>query len=291
MARAALKLADNAAGDWFVDETCIDCDLCRQIAPETFVRSARAGQSVVGRQPATAEDERRAAMALVACPTASIGSLRKPDAVAAARAFPERIEGEVYFCGFASPDSYGASSYLIRRPSGNVLVDSPRAARPLLARLAEAGGVDLLFLSHRDDVADHAVFRERFGCRRVLHRADRTADTASIEQFLDGREPVRLADDLLAIPVPGHTRGSTALLYGDTFLFTGDHLWWDDDAPAGLDASRSVCWYSWPEQVRSVERLLDFRFEWVLPGHGRRFRARDAAHMRDELAKLLRRIR
>src|SRR5438067_575446 len=137
MARVALKLADNAAGDWFVDESCIDCDLCRQIAPETFARSERAGQSVVGRQPASAADERRAAMALVACPTASIGSLRKLDAAAAARAFPEPIEGGVSFCGFASADSFGASSYLVRRAGGNLLVDSPRAARPLLARLAE----------------------------------------------------------------------------------------------------------------------------------------------------------
>src|SRR5262249_21467918 len=144
---------------------------------------------------------RRAAMALVACPTASIGSLAKSDAAAAARAFPEPIADGVSFCGFASPDSYGASSYLIRRPSGSGLVDAPRAARPLLARLAEAGGVDLLFLTHRDDVADHAVFRDRFGCRRVLHRADAVA--AKPEISLDGRDPVRLADDLVAIPVPG----------------------------------------------------------------------------------------
>ena len=41
--------------------------------------------------------------------------------------------------------------------------------------------------------------------------------------------PVRLADDLLAVPVPGHTRGSTALLASETYLFTGDHLWWDEE--------------------------------------------------------------
>ncbi len=28
-------------------------------------------------------------------------------------------------------------------------------------------------------------------------------------------------------------------------------------------------WYSWEEQIRSMERLLDYRFERVLPGHGR----------------------
>ena len=53
-------------------------------------------------------------------------------------------------------------------------------------------------------------------------------------------------------------------------MFTGDHLAWSDElAPdGGLIALRS--WYSWPEQTQSMRRLLDYRFEWVLPGHGRR---------------------
>ena len=37
-------------------------------------------------------------------------------------AFPERLDDNVYFCGYASPDSYGAASYLIVRPEGNVLI-------------------------------------------------------------------------------------------------------------------------------------------------------------------------
>lgn len=31
-----LGLPQNAAGDFYVDESRIDCDTCRQIAPETF---------------------------------------------------------------------------------------------------------------------------------------------------------------------------------------------------------------------------------------------------------------
>jgi glyoxylase-like metal-dependent hydrolase (beta-lactamase superfamily II) len=42
--------------------------------------------------------------------------------------------------------------------------------------------------------------------------------------------------------------------------------------------------------VRSLERLLDFRFEWVLPGHGGRFRASSPAAMRAELERLLQRL-
>jgi len=120
-----------------------------------------------------------------------------------------------------------------------------------------------------------------------MHAAD--AGRLSIERRLDGSAPVALDDELTVIPVPGHTRGSIALLYREKFLFTGDHLWWDEDDQR-LDMGRGVCWYDWREQLRSLEKLRDFRFEWVLPGHGRRWRARDAADMRRALEHALQNI-
>jgi len=72
-------LPENAHGAFFVDDSCIDCDACRQIAPSTFARSRRLGQSIVAAQPSAGDDEARALMAVVACPTASIGtSPRRP---------------------------------------------------------------------------------------------------------------------------------------------------------------------------------------------------------------------
>jgi glyoxylase-like metal-dependent hydrolase (beta-lactamase superfamily II)/ferredoxin len=280
MARVQQRLADNAAGPFFVDDTCIDCDTCRQIAPDTFVRSPARGQSIVGAQPRGDEGERRALMALVACPTASIGTAPKRDPRPGIAAFPEPVEDNVYYCGFHSEASYGAASYLIVRPEGNVLVDSPRAAKPLMQRVAELAGVRWLFLSHRDDVADHEAWTRRFGCTRVMHAAD--AGRLPIEHRVDGAEPIALAADLTLIPVPGHTRGSLALLYKNRFLFSGDHLWWDEDE-ARLDMGQGVCWYSWPEQLRSLRALARFSFAWVLPGHGRRFHAATVAEMQRQL--------
>jgi glyoxylase-like metal-dependent hydrolase (beta-lactamase superfamily II)/ferredoxin len=289
MARLSDRLPENADGELYVDSSCIDCDSCRWLAPRTFTRSARAGLSVVAEQPASEADRERALMALVACPTSSIGTVHKLDPRPAMARFPEPIEGGVYYCGYASPDSYGASSYLIVRPSGNVLIDSPRATRPLMASLEALGGVRLLFLTHRDDVADHAVFRERFGCERVLHRHDLVAGTRGVERILDGEAPIALDGELLAIPVPGHTRGSTVLLYRD-FLFTGDHLAADEDRAGELEAWPGVCWYSWPEQTRSMARLLDYEFRCVLPGHGRRLSAESVPAMRAALARLVERM-
>ncbi len=285
MALLDLRLSQNVAGDFFVDSTCIDCDTCRQLAPHAFARSAAIEKLFVYRQPSGGEAQTRALMALVACPTNSIGTVPKIDAKHAARLFPEHIEEGVFYCGFTAESSFGASSYLIVRPEGNVLVDSPRSAGPLLRRIEELGGVERMFLSHRDDVADHARFRRHFGCERVVHRQEHI----EAETLLDGASPIPLAPDLIAIPVPGHTRGSTALLYRDKFLFTGDHLW-ESEEDESLEASRSVCWYSWPDQLRSLERLLDFDFQWVLPGHGRRYHASSAAAMREELKGLLLRL-
>jgi glyoxylase-like metal-dependent hydrolase (beta-lactamase superfamily II)/ferredoxin len=287
MARVGDRHPENTAGDFFVDRSCIDCDMCHQLAPDVFGHSSSSAQSVVVRQPRGPGETRRALMALVSCPTASIGAAGKPDVGAAIASLPEEIEDGVFYCGFASESSYGAASYLVRRPGGNVLVDSPRASRPLLERLAVLGGVRHLFLTHRDDVADHAAIQRAFGCERILHLGDVSDGTFDVERKLQGDGPIALDQDLLAIPVPGHTRGSLALLYREKFLFSGDHLWWSE-ARGGLSASRAVCWYSWSEQVRSLRRLLDFRFEWLLPGHGRRFRAGSPDEMRARIRDLLR---
>jgi glyoxylase-like metal-dependent hydrolase (beta-lactamase superfamily II)/ferredoxin len=285
MARPGARLPENVPGPFFVDDTCIDCAVCRHIEPAVFARSER-DLSFVARQPSSDEERRRALMALVACPTSSIGTEPKVDAAPGVQAFPEAVADAVFSCGFTAESSFGAWSYLVNRPEGNVLVDSPRAAEPLLKRIEEMGGVRWMFLTHRDDVADHASFQRRFRCDRILHERDVTAGTLAVERKLTGEEPVVLAPDLVAIPVPGHTPGSAVLLYQETFLFTGDHLMGSED-DGRLHASREVCWYSWPEQIRSMEGLLDFRFEWVLPGHGGRYQARSAAAMKAELERVI----
>lgn len=275
MADLGKKLNGNVDGGFYVDSSCIDCDLCRQIAPEVFREEN--GASVVHHQPAGAAEFRRAEMALVTCPTASIGTVEKRDLSAAVAAFPDPVEEDVFFCGFASEASFGGSSYLVVRPGGNVLVDSPRFTAPLVRRLEAMGGVRWMFLTHRDDVADHRKFHERFGCDRILHEDDASF---AVEHPVRGRDPVGLDVDLTILPTPGHTAGHQALLYRDRFLFTGDHVWWDPERRR-LEASRRYCWHSWSEQRRSMERLLEWPFEWVLPGHGARHHAPQAVMRRD----------
>jgi glyoxylase-like metal-dependent hydrolase (beta-lactamase superfamily II) len=287
VAQLALRLPQNVPGDFFVDSTCIDCDACRVFAPTVF--SDQGDQSSVYHQPETDDERLAAEKALISCPTASIGTASRHDMRAAVADLPELIADDVYRCGYTSEDSFGAVSYLIHYYSGNILVDSPRFTAPLVKNIERMGGVRRMLLTHQDDVADHQKFHDRFGCQRVLHRDDVRSRTAAIEIQPTGIEPVHLDDDLVMIPTPGHTKGHAVFLYRDTFLFTGDHLAWSPDR-GHLYAFRSACWYSWPEQIKSMERLLDYRFEWVLPGHGRPIHL-PADEMRNSLERCVRWMR
>jgi glyoxylase-like metal-dependent hydrolase (beta-lactamase superfamily II)/ferredoxin len=275
------RLGANVAGEFFVDSTCINCDACRQLAPCSFEESGE--YSRVYRQP-TSDSERRAALrALVACPTGSIGGGTGPEVRAAADEFPLTVEDEVSYCGFNSEKSFGGNSYLVRHSDGNWLVDSPRYSERLVQKFEMAGGIGHIFLTHSDDVADAAKWARRFGAERIIHRWELGAQPDA-EHVLDGIAPIQLDPDFLAIPTPGHTRGHSVLLYRDRFLFTGDHLWWSRER-GRLNASRSVCWYSWPQQVSSMAVLQKYAFEWVLPGHGERAQM-PAEQMRAQVQQL-----
>lgn len=265
MANSNQAVAENVPGDFFVDSTCIDCDTCRQLAPETFGEAP--DYSFVRRQPDSPEERRRALQALLACPTSSIGA-RQSNAREVLRDFPLPIEGQVYYCGFNSKDSFGANSYFLKHPEGNWLIDSPRFLPVLVKRFEEAGGIAKIFLSHRDDVADSAKYAQHFGAERIIHERDASA-VQDAERKIGGCEAVALGADFLFIPTPGHTRGHAVLLYKNRYLFTGDHLAYSRRRRS-LTAFRGACWYSWEEQIRSMEKLLDYDFEWILTGHGER---------------------
>ena len=284
MAHLNQRRSENVSGDFYVDSTCIDCDTCRWMAPEVFHSAGE--QSAVHHQPVNETERLRSLQALLACPTASIGTVEKPkDIKDAQQSFPILVEENIYHCGYHAENSFGAASYLIVRPEGNVLVDSPRFTPPLVKRIEELGGIHYLYLTHRDDVADHQKFAEHFGFKRILHRDELTTGTRNVEIQLTGSEPVQLEPDLLIIPVPGHTKGHTVLLYNNKFLFTGDHLAWSDQLNQ-LIAFRSACWYSWSELIKSMRKLANYSFEWVLPGHGRRYHA-DAKTMHQQMQQCL----
>lgn len=269
MADLKKKLDANVAGNFFVDSTCIDCDACRQLAPASFEEVG--DYSAVVRQPETEVEIHQAYQALLACPVGSIGTERSDKAAlqAARASFPIHLDDGVYYCGFNSEKSFGANSFFVQHPAGNWLVDSPRYIKPLVDFFERQGGVKYIFLSHEDDVADAGKYAKQFAARRIIHREDVDA-LPDAEWIIDGGDAVDLVPDFTAIPVPGHTPGSAALLYKNRFLFTGDHMWWEPDSRT-LESPRQLVW-NHAALVDSIAKLAAYRFEWVLAGHGDRIK-------------------
>jgi ferredoxin len=73
MADPALRIPSNVPGPFYVDETCIDCDMCRHIAPSVFRLDEERGMSVVYRQPETEQERALVEEAATSCPYDSIG--------------------------------------------------------------------------------------------------------------------------------------------------------------------------------------------------------------------------
>jgi glyoxylase-like metal-dependent hydrolase (beta-lactamase superfamily II)/ferredoxin len=283
MANKSKRLANNVGDNFFVDSTCINCDTCRQLAPATFAEND--DFSSVYRQPVGDAEVHAAYRALVACPVGSIGTLQgdKAQMQQAVVSFPLLLDTHIYYNGFNSEKSFGANSYFIQHLDGNWLIDSPRYVRQLVTAFERMGGIKYIFLTHEDDVADAGRYAAQFGATRIIHSADADAEPGA-EWIIEGMDPVEVGPEFRIIPVPGHTQGSITLLYADRYLFTGDHMGWDRD----VNGLRLATVYVWNEEIlrRSTARLLDHRFEWVLPGHADRIHL-PAARMKQELQRLL----
>lgn len=285
MADIRKKVPENTDGSFFVDQTCIDCETCCQLAPENFADTGE--HTYVYHQPDNKQQLRDSLHALLACPVGAIGSTQAEDIQTAMQDFPLPIEKPVYYCGFNSAKSYGANSYFIQHVDGNWLIDSPKYLPYLAQRFEELGGIAYIFLTHQDDVADAARYAEHFGAKRIIHRADSTAQPDA-EIIIDKNEPVFIHPEFKIIPTPGHTKGHMVLLFRNHFLLSGDHLAWSPELNT-LNAFRTHCWYSWEHQTESMERLSHEAFTWVLPGHGHRIHL-SAEQMKKDMLSLVQRM-
>jgi len=68
------KWAENVEGAFYVDEQCIDCDLCRETAPDNFTREEDGGYSFVYKQPGNDVELELCVEAMEGCPVEAIGN-------------------------------------------------------------------------------------------------------------------------------------------------------------------------------------------------------------------------
>jgi len=73
MADRTDKVEDNVAGKYYVDSECIDCDVCRETAPNNFAANEDEGYSCVYKQPENEEEEAQCREAMESCPVEAIG--------------------------------------------------------------------------------------------------------------------------------------------------------------------------------------------------------------------------
>jgi ferredoxin len=73
MAEREDRLPYNCQGKFYVTDDCIDCDVCRQVAPDYFKLHDDDPYSFVFKQPMTAEGLAECEEALNGCPVDAIG--------------------------------------------------------------------------------------------------------------------------------------------------------------------------------------------------------------------------
>ena len=141
MAQFENRLIPNLEGPLFVDSSCINCGTCWQTDPNHF--SSSNTSSFVQKQPKNSLDASSALLALLDSPVGAIGASRIDISKLRTNVFPILIEnhdqGEIYYCGWSSKKSFGASSWLIIQREGNVIIDSPRWSIPLAKRIKGMG--------------------------------------------------------------------------------------------------------------------------------------------------------
>ena len=74
MADKSEKQPENVKGAWFVDSNCIDCDVCRETAPNNFTQQKDKGYSSVYKQPENDDEVAQCREALESCPVEAIGN-------------------------------------------------------------------------------------------------------------------------------------------------------------------------------------------------------------------------
>ncbi|MEV8635136.1 ferredoxin [Streptosporangium sp. NPDC051023] len=254
---------------WYVDDRCMNCDVARQLAPGLI--GELDGRSVMLHQPYGAAETGQVHAAAFACPTRSIRhSSQAPDPEA--DPFPIALDDDVHLCGHNSLHTAGANSYLLRRPSGTMMmIDTPRWDRALAARYETLGPVTDVLLTHRDHAAHGRRYADRFSARLWIHEGDLDA-APDADQVIRGIDPVEVAENVIAHPLPGHTLGSVLYIADERYCFSGDSFYWSRTT-RDLEVAESVTWYSIEELAASLARTADrLRFEWLLPGHGDRRR-------------------
>ncbi len=260
MAQSHARNAQNVPGAFYVDRSCIDCDKCRQVAPAHFKRH-EGGFSYVHAQPGDALANAAALEALARCPVGAIGN----DGLEPGPIPMRRLMPDVWSCGHPSPLTDEAASYLLIRPEGNILIDVPDFHPALVTQLEGLGDLRYIFLTHEDTIGEVELFQAHFGAEVIMHESE--VDRLPLGCDHPFTESFQLFEDVSILHTPGHTAGSSCLLWHKRggCLFTGDHLL---PHAGGFGPVRYDWTADWSRQEAEALALLDAPWHHAFPAHG-----------------------
>lgn len=182
-------------------------------------------------------------------------------------------------------------AYLLERERGNLLVNAVPGLAPDAPWIAAAGGVARQYLVHGHE----AMFASpALGAPLFVHEADRAAVERTVPVRAAFSRRHTLDDDFEAIPIPGHTPGSTAYRWrrgGRSILFTGDSIYLDGDewVAAVLGSSDRAAYIASLELLREVE--FDVLVPWAATAGRPFFAVTDPADARARIDAILTRLR
>lgn len=197
----------------------------------------------------------------------------------------QKIDDEVYVCGFNSPKTLGGNSYFVQHKAGNWLFSTPRFNSQLVKKLEGMGGVSNIFIPLRDDAGEAEKFAQHFKAKRIIHRHEVEAQPHA-EEVLHETETYEYQPEFMLVPTPGHTEGHMMMLYKQKYLFSGNSLFYDEEF-SRLDVCNPLATrYSFEEQTMSLEKLLVLDFEWLLPSRGQRVHL-EKSEMKNQLQEAI----
>lgn len=152
-------------------------------------------------------------------------------------------------------------SFVLQRPEGNLVIYHSPKLNDAMSDIEQLGGISKVLMNH-----DHESLggTPEFNAPFYIHEDDARALDNNIEISGYFSEREKINDDLLVIPTPGHTPGTTMFIWENgehRFLFTGDFLCVDDGELRTVILGSS----DRESSIKSLEMIRELDFDVIVP--------------------------
>lgn len=181
-------------------------------------------------------------------------------------------------------------SFLLERPTGNVIVYNSPGLNSAAKHVRNAGGATRLLINHSHE----AMYGPpELDAPLFVHERDRSETARSMPVAGVFTDRQLIDDDLEVIPTPGHTPGTTSYLWDNgahRFLFTGDFIWIENGEwkAVVLDSSLRAEYLDSLALIRELD--FDVLVPWGTTAGGSCFALTDRAEIHTRIDAIIARV-